>query len=116
VATISGSGDALLSTSSAPAWKASSILRGSTLMVKTTMATAGTSSRSSLATWTPSPLGNPRYTKSTLNGERQARVEELIRLLDEWMDDDSSYDEETWPELKAGLERNRLSSRRLFDD
>jgi excisionase family DNA binding protein len=42
------------------------------------------------------------------------QAERAIRLLDEWMADDSGYDEETWPELKAALDRDRLSSRRLF--
>jgi hypothetical protein len=53
---------------------------------------------------------------SDANGERQRRVRELIRLLDEWMDDESGYDEKIWPQLKAALENDRLSSRRLFDD
>ncbi len=39
-----------------------------------------------------------------------------IKLLDEWMADESGYDEETWPDLKVGLERARLSNRKLFDD
>lgn len=40
-----------------------------------------------------------------------------IRLLDEWMADDSGYDEETWPELEAAIDRNRRAAgqyRRLF--
>lgn len=57
----------------------------------------------------------------TVNGgsadsEQSRRAEEAIRLLDEWMADDSGYDEETWPKLRAALEADRLSSRRLFDD
>jgi hypothetical protein len=48
--------------------------------------------------------------------EHAGQTENLIRLLDEWMADESGYDEQTWPELKAALERNRLSSRHLFDD
>jgi hypothetical protein len=36
-------------------------------------------------------------------------------MLQEWLDDDSGYDEQVWPELKAALERNRTGSRRLFD-
>jgi hypothetical protein len=43
------------------------------------------------------------------------RAKKAIALLDEWMDDDSGYDEKTWPELKQSLARNRLSDRRLFD-
>lgn len=38
-----------------------------------------------------------------------------IELLDRWLQDQSGYDEETWPELKAALDRDRLSARRLFD-
>jgi hypothetical protein len=38
-----------------------------------------------------------------------------IALLDKWLDDESGYDEETWPELKAALDRDRPSARRLFD-
>jgi len=48
--------------------------------------------------------------------EHAGQSENVIRLLDEWMADESGYDEQTWPELKAALERNRLSSRHLFDD
>jgi len=50
------------------------------------------------------------------NGEHEDSAEDVARLLDEWMADESGYDEETWPELKAALERERLSSRPLFDD
>jgi hypothetical protein len=39
----------------------------------------------------------------------------VIRLIEEWLADDSGYDEEAWPELKAALDRDRLSSRQLFD-
>jgi hypothetical protein len=39
-----------------------------------------------------------------------------IQLLEEWLTDESGYDEETWPELKAALERDRLSDRKLFVD
>jgi hypothetical protein len=41
-----------------------------------------------------------------------------IRLFDEWMADDSGYDEETWPELKEALDRNRREAvqyRKLFE-
>jgi hypothetical protein len=39
----------------------------------------------------------------------------VIALLDEWLKDESGYDEETWPELKEALDRDRLSERKLFD-
>jgi hypothetical protein len=40
-----------------------------------------------------------------------------IALLKEWLSDESGYDEQTWPQLKVGLdrERRRLGARRLFD-
>lgn len=38
-----------------------------------------------------------------------------VALLDEWLADDSRYDEESWSELKAALDRDRLSARKLFD-
>jgi hypothetical protein len=50
------------------------------------------------------------------NESHDDSAENVVRLLDEWMADESGYDEETWPELKAALERERLSSRLLFDD
>jgi excisionase family DNA binding protein len=48
--------------------------------------------------------------------ERKARAESLLRLLDEWMADESGYDEETWPKLKEALDRDRPSYRKLFPD
>jgi hypothetical protein len=43
------------------------------------------------------------------------RVRKAIALLDQWLNDDSGHDEETWPELKKSLDRVRLSNKRLFD-
>jgi hypothetical protein len=43
----------------------------------------------------------------------------LESALDDWMADESGYDETTWPELRAALERNRLLSgdyRKLFGE
>jgi len=37
----------------------------------------------------------------------QEHIEKAIQLLDEWMTDESGYDEQTWPELKEALERER---------
>ena len=45
-----------------------------------------------------------------------AKAVRLKALFDSWLCDDSGYDEEAWPELKAALDRDRLSYRRLFDD
>lgn len=42
-------------------------------------------------------------------------IKQVIALVDQWLDDDSGYDEATWPELKESLDRDRPSNRRLFD-
>jgi hypothetical protein len=41
----------------------------------------------------------------------QNKPEAALKLLDEWLKDESGYDEETWPELKEALDRDRLSER-----
>lgn len=46
----------------------------------------------------------------------QERAERAIRLLDEWMADESGHDEEYWPRIKAVLEENPLSFRTVFDE
>jgi hypothetical protein len=40
-----------------------------------------------------------------------------IALFRSWLEDESGYDEETWPKLKRALdqERKRVGARRLFD-
>lgn len=42
----------------------------------------------------------------------------LIAMLRSWLDDESGYDEQTWPKLTKALdaERKRVGARRLFDD
>lgn len=47
---------------------------------------------------------------------RPSRAAEAIALLDRWLHDESDYDEKTWPELKAALDRDRPSERKLFND
>ncbi len=44
-----------------------------------------------------------------------SKCRSAIALLDQWLEDQSGYDEEAWPELKTELDEHRLSSRRLFD-
>jgi hypothetical protein len=46
------------------------------------------------------------YSRRLRKGEPRPNVA-AIRLLDEWMAADSGYDEETWPELREALDRNR---------
>lgn len=38
------------------------------------------------------------------------------RLLQEWLADDSGYDEDVWPKVKQLIEENRLSPRKRFRD
>ncbi len=45
---------------------------------------------------------------------QQAKNKAAVRLMKEWLKDESGYDEETWPRLKETIETNRLSSRRRF--
>lgn len=40
----------------------------------------------------------------------------ISHLLSEWLTDESGYDEETWPKLKAALEEDHYSARSLFDE
>jgi hypothetical protein len=40
----------------------------------------------------------------------------VIALLDRWLRDESGYEEESWPELKEALHRDRLSERKPFDE
>ncbi|HQU45894.1 MAG TPA: hypothetical protein PK867_23970 [Pirellulales bacterium] len=47
---------------------------------------------------------------------RPSRAAEAIALIDRWLNDESDYDEKTWPELKAALDRDRPSDRKLFDE
>jgi len=58
----------------------------------------------------------PTAERSGETGERKPSSDPVIQLLDEWLADESGYDERVWPQLKKGLEANRLSSRRLFRD
>ena len=62
------------------------------------------------------PRSSPTAPEDVDSEDRARRYDELIRLLDEWMADESGYDEETWPELKAALDHNRDSYRKLFNE
>lgn len=50
--------------------------------------------------------------------DRRNRNDEMIRLLDEWLADESGYDEETWPLLKEALNRERelVGAPKLFPE
>jgi hypothetical protein len=50
-----------------------------------------------------------------LGEERRLPNLEAIRLIDEWIADESGYAEETWPELEKALDRDRIGYRSLFE-
>lgn len=58
--------------------------------------------------------------KAVIAGLKPAtpQAAKVLALLQTWLDDESGYDEETWPELKKALnaERHRVGARRLFND
>ena len=54
---------------------------------------------------------SPRNLANIATTMKVQEQEELEQRLDE-----SGYDEETWPELKVALDRDRLSKRKLFDE
>jgi hypothetical protein len=47
---------------------------------------------------------------------RRQKNEAARLLLQEWLRDDSGYDEEVWPKVKQIIEDNRLSPRKRFCD
>jgi len=47
---------------------------------------------------------------------QHTRNEAVICLLEEWMTDESGYDEEVWPIVRQTIEEHRSSYRRRFDD
>ena len=64
-----------------------------------------------------------RYMKSAVfNGAVGERAEiaernrSAIRLIGQWLEDSSGYDQRTWPKVRRSLEENRLASRKLFGD
>ncbi|HEX7446807.1 MAG TPA: hypothetical protein VF306_04635 [Pirellulales bacterium] len=61
-------------------------------------------------------IAKARLVGSAKHLVRPSRAAEAIALLDRWLRDESDYDEKTWPELKAALDRDRLSERKLFDE
>jgi hypothetical protein len=61
------------------------------------------------------PSNNQKFLLEPLTAEQKDRA---IAMLDEWMNDESGYDEAAWPELKEALNRERdaVGARRLFDE
>ena len=51
-----------------------------------------------------------------INPAQKQKNESAIELLDEWLADESGYDEQVWPTVKKLIEENRLSDRSRFGD
>ncbi|MEQ8221535.1 MAG: hypothetical protein ABRQ37_04480 [Candidatus Eremiobacterota bacterium] len=47
---------------------------------------------------------------------QQEKNEAAIKLLQEWTNDESGYDEKIWPVAKKAIEENRLSIRKKFNE
>ena len=67
-------------------------------------------------------MGKPAKNDKIYSDEsREALIERnqaAIKLIEGWLNDDSGYDEETFPKLKEALEESReaVSARSPFDD
>ena len=66
------------------------------------------------------PRAGTKKGPRALEKQREAEVEKRNRaalgLLEEWLADDTGYDERVWPELKKALEEDRPRARRLFGE
>lgn len=67
---------------------------------------------------TTTPIKPIDVQKSLLKPMTPEQRERAIALLNEWMEDESGYDEAAWPELKEALNRERdaVGARRLFNE
>lgn len=61
------------------------------------------------------PLTEQERESPEFRGQR-ARNQSAINLLNEWLADESGYDEQVWPAAKRAIAENALSSRKRFDD
>lgn len=67
----------------------------------------------------PTTIQHPQETATPIAStgvKSRHRNEAARRLLREWREDTSGYDEETWPKAKLIIEENRLSVRSKFGD
>lgn len=56
----------------------------------------------------------PTSTESGIDAEQAAKNQAAIDLLDSWLSEDASEDQQTWKFLKTALDEDRLSDRPLF--
>jgi len=52
----------------------------------------------------------------TASSNQKTKREACIALLNQWLTDDSGYDEENWPKIKKAIAENRTSNRSPFDE
>ena len=64
----------------------------------------------------PSPTVQEAEAVDELSAAQVTKNEAVIRLLKEWMADESGYDEQIWPIIREIIEENRLSYRARFND
>ena len=57
----------------------------------------------------------PCYVSRQFERKEEGREHPAVELLNEWLHDDSGYDEAVWPEVKQALDEDRLSNRKLFE-
>jgi hypothetical protein len=50
------------------------------------------------------------------SSSQEANAQTVIRLIDEWLADESGYDEQNWHKIKNLLEENHTSDRAIFDE
>ncbi|MEH2251450.1 hypothetical protein [Nostoc sp.] len=79
------------------------------LAAPATINTPRTNATNLLPTW----LQELRQNKLAQFSESEAKVddtlEKVIGLVDEWMADESGYDEQTYPQIETGLNQNPMS-------
>ena len=57
----------------------------------------------------------PKFHDGVLEVQR-IKNDVAINLIEGWLADDSGYDESVWETVKASIEKNKLSERKLFDE
>ena len=66
----------------------------------------------------PKTVGKPDSSEDFPDGIleiQRIKHDVAIHLIEEWLADESGYDEMVWETVKATIEDNKLSERRRFD-
>lgn len=79
------------------------------LAAPATINTPRTNATNPLPTWLRELRQNKlaQFSESEAKGDNS--LEQVIELVDEWMTDESGYDEQTYPQIETGLNQNRMS-------